>query len=205
MLLFVFSEKLTSQKPFVWIMSGNRTKSKSKRKNKTKRYSSPYTKSEINKLLDIGLGGQNDILYHVSLNNGGAEWKLHTEIATQTKSSPFWNNLICKCKTIPSKLKSHKDLMERAELMSQSVLSVSFEVTVNDDPSSLIIFPMIYEWNNFRGHPIRYFAKDIVSTYKKMSDLPINPDNYIININQVCDILFFVHYISIDLYLRNCV
>ena len=168
-------------------------------------YTKNYTKKEINKILNIKINSKNEVVYFMNLKKRGPIWLVQQDIAKQTKGSIFFNNLRSQCERIPDDLTSHKQIMDRATLMSESELSVSFEVRINNDKSTLLIFPMNYKWKSFQGHLVKTIAQDIVNTYKKMHYLPITPQNVLHDIDQVCFILFFVHCIYIYLWLRNCV
>ena len=144
-----------------------------------------FAKNEVHYLLDLYGHSQNI-------------WHPHTNIASQTKTSQSFNDWIRTCDKIPSKLKCHKDLMSYSRNMEGKYIAFCLEVYVNNEASSMIMFPVQYDFCYFAGIQVGTIVKSILKRYKEKFDyLPIRPNGIVKNITDVCFVSFK--------YVLNCI
>ena len=118
-------------------------------------------------------------------------WTPHPEIASQTRQSQSFNDWIKDCEMIPPRFRSHKELKVYAENMAAKYIAFSLEVYVNKEMSSMIMFPVEYDFCYFAGIKVSSIVKVILKKYKDRFDyLPIRPNGIFKNISEVCFVSF---------------
>ena len=125
-------------------------------------------------------------------------WIPSTSIAIATKNSKSFNKHLRSCKMVPSRYKSHKDLEKYAQSMKGKWFGFSFEVYVNEEVSSQIMFTAGYTIRYFAGLPVCTIVKDILNQYKKeFYFLPIRPNGIFKNVSDVCFVFFLNMYLTV--------
>lgn len=121
-------------------------------------------------------------------------WILSTNIAAATRNSKSFNNHLKGCKMVPSRYKNHKDLFEYAKRMKSKFFGFCFEVYVNEEVSSQIMFPASYAIRYFAGLPVRVIVQDILKQYKdEFYFLPIRSNGIFKKVSDVCFVFFFLN------------
>ena len=157
-----------------------------------------YTLGHINEIMNARFY-DNNVQYLLDLKSQSrGSWIPHTNIASQTKQSPKFNDWIKKCPKIPPRFKNHKDLIIHSTKIQKESIAICLEVYVNREVSSMIMFPFQYNLCYFAGIQVLFIVKSILRKYKeKFHYLPIRPNGIFRNTGEVCFVAFK--------YILNCI
>lgn len=125
------------------------TKKRSRKIQKKKALS----KADIQNVFDakiVSNDSSNIVQYQLLLSDNSISWTKCKRIAPQTRKSSFFSTMIEQCDNIPDDLSSHRELVKRARFLLNHLLSLSIDVTVNEDVSSLIMFQTQYNMVFFK-------------------------------------------------------